>query len=188
MRQLSFKGFLRQYVRELSYCKSSNIRFLANEIPENNYRLVEPLVLYALSIDKGDYLRRVAEDSYLMSESFRFECMKLDEVESLLETGDVPHNYSKLYQSYTYFRDKQKNQNHTKTLIRDKINELKQEKNISMYRIYTDLKLNNGCVHSYVKNGNAEGIGLESAKRILDYLKAAQTQKVLIQNDMLPTM
>jgi len=176
MRKLTFKGFLHQYVKELSYCGTNDIRLLANEIPELNYRLVEPLVLYAISVNKDDYLRRVAGDSFLLSEAFRFENMRLNEVESLLNreseksTGAVPYNYIKVYQSYTYFRDKQINKNHTKMLMRNRINELRTEKNITIYRIYTDLKLNQGCVHAYIKNGNVKGVGLGSAKRILDYL------------------
>jgi len=179
MRQLTFKGFLHKYVKELSYCKTNDIRMLVREIPNKNYRLIEPLVLYALSVNKNDYLNRVAEDSLLLAESFRFEGMNLDDVALMLEyelannTGDVPFNYIKAYQSYTYFRDKQKNQNHTKMLIRGKINELREQKNISVYRVYTDLGLNHGCVHDYVKNGNVQGVSLNTAKRILEYLKVA---------------
>ena len=179
MRQLTFKGLLRQYVRELSYCGKNDIRLLAREVPERSYRLVEPLVLYAVSVNQGDYLRRVAEDSFLLAEAFRFEGMSLSEVVSLLEyeleneTGEVPHNYMKVYRSYIYFRDKQKNQNHTKMLIRNRINDLRLQKNISVYRIYTDLNLNHGCVHAYIKNGNVEGIGLKTVGQILEYVKAA---------------
>jgi len=178
MRELTFKGFLRQYVKELSYCGVNDIRVLANEVPEGSYRLVEPLVLFALSIRKDNYLRRVSEDSFLITEAFRFEGMNFDDVKSLLENelkseaGVVPFNYVKSYQSYVFFRDKQKSQNHSKMLMRDRINKLKEQKNVSVYRIYTDLGLNHGCVHAYIKNENVKGIGLNTAKQILEYLKA----------------
>jgi len=179
MRQLTFKGFLRQYVKELSYCEINDIRLLAKDAPHGNYRLVEPLVLYALSVNKDSYLRRIAEDSFLLSEAFRFEGMALDEVEHLLERESrtkvktVPYNYVKAYEGYVLFRDKQKNQNHSKTLLRERINKLRLEKNISVYRVYTDLNLNHGCVNDYVKNGNVKGIGLHTVKKILEYLEAA---------------
>ena len=179
MRQLTLKGFLRQYIKQLSYSRVCDIRVLAKEVPEGSYRLVEPLVLYALSIGKENYLRRVSEDSILITEAFRFEGMSFDSVISLLESesineiGIVPYNYIKAYQSYVLYRDKQKNQNHSKMLMRDKINELRKQKNVSAYRVYTDLGLNHGCVNDYLKNGNVKGIGLNTAKRILQYLKAA---------------
>ena len=178
MRQLTFNGFLRQYVKGLSFSNTTNIRLLAEEVPEGNYRLVEPLVLYALSIDKSEYLRRIAKDSLLITEAFRFDGMTISNVAYLLEcelkneTVIVPYNYIKVYQSYNYYKDKQKHQNHTKTLIRDRINELIQQKHISVYRVYTDLELNQGCVHAYIKNGNVKGIGLNTARQILEYLKA----------------
>jgi len=179
MRQLTFKGFLKQYVNELSFCRTNKIRLLADEAPNGNYRLVEPLVLYALSIGKDDYLRRVSEDSILLAEAFRFEGMNLDEVESLLGSESeskaitLPYNYIKAYESYVLFRDKYKSQNHSKMIYRDRINRLRGEKNISVYRVYTDLKLNHGCVHDYIKNGNTKGIGLSTVIQILEYLKAA---------------
>jgi len=179
MKQLTFKGFLRRYLKDLSYCGASNIRLLANEIPNGSYRLVEPLVLYAKSTSSCDYLRRVADDSILLTEAFRFEDKRFEDVISLLEcelkkeSGDVPFNYIKVYQSYIYIRNKQKNQNHTKMLIRNRINELLAQKGISVYRIYTDLGLNHGCVHAYIKNNNVNGISLITARRILEYMKSA---------------
>jgi len=178
MRQLTFKGFLHQYVKELSFSRSNNIRSLVHEVPNGNYRLTEPLVLYALSVNKDDYLRRVAEDSFLLAEAFRFDGMNFEMVELLLETdysnrdGTIPRNYAKLYDSYVLARDRQQNENHSKMLLRDRINELRREKSISVYRVYTDLKLNHGCIHDYVKNGNVKGVGLNTAKQILDYLLA----------------
>ena len=179
MRQLTFKGFLQQYVKKLSYCDNNDIRLLSQEIPNRNYRLVEPLVLFSLSVNKGNFLNRVAEDSFLLAESFRFEGLNLTDVESLLQeelesgSGNIPFNYVKVYQSYIYFRDKQKNKNHTKMIMREKINELRLQKNISVYRVYKDLNLNHGCIHDYVKNGNVKVVSLETAKKILSYLKAA---------------
>jgi len=179
VKRLTFKGFLQQYVKKLSYCNNNDIRLLSREVPNNNYRLVEPLVLFSLSVNKSSFLNRVAEDSFLLAESFRFEGLSLINVESLLKEesennlGSLPVNYVKVFQSYIYFRDKQKNQNHTKMLMHKRINELRLQKNFSVYRIYTDLKLNHGCVHAYIKNGNVSMVGLNTAKQILNYLEAA---------------
>ena len=43
MRELTFKGFLKQYVRELSNGKTNNIYRLVKETSEENPRLYEPL-------------------------------------------------------------------------------------------------------------------------------------------------
>ena len=48
MRELTFPGFLKSYVRELSLSHSTGVRVLAREAAERNPRLREPLYLYAL--------------------------------------------------------------------------------------------------------------------------------------------
>ena len=48
MRELTFVGFLSRYVRELSMSGTNSISKLASEAATDNYRLREPLLLYAL--------------------------------------------------------------------------------------------------------------------------------------------
>ena len=56
MRELTFVGFLSRYVRELSMSGTNSISKLAREAATNNYRLREPLLLYALSTDNSALL------------------------------------------------------------------------------------------------------------------------------------
>lgn len=51
MRKLTFEGFLKQYVAELSGVQTVSIHKLADCLSENP-RLKEPLFLYALAYDK----------------------------------------------------------------------------------------------------------------------------------------
>ncbi len=51
MRKLTFEGFLKQYVAELSGVQTASIHRLAACLSENP-RLKEPLFLYALAYDK----------------------------------------------------------------------------------------------------------------------------------------
>ena len=48
MKELTFVGFLSLYVRELSMSGTNSISKLASEAATDNYRLREPLLLYAL--------------------------------------------------------------------------------------------------------------------------------------------
>ena len=57
MRKLTFEGFLKQYVAELSGVQTASIHRLADCLSENP-RLKEPLFLYALAYDKVDLLLR----------------------------------------------------------------------------------------------------------------------------------
>ena len=175
MRQLTFKGFLHQYVRALSQSETTNIKRLAAEVPDN-YRLVEPLVLYAASINKQEVLKRYAEDRFLAERvSMLPDAVSWSDIESLLEQVDIgiPDGFHKVYRSYKCIRDNQKSTNHTKLLVLKRTRELQHEKRITTYRLYTDLKLNHGNVHAYIKIGDVSKVSLEVADRILDYLETA---------------
>lgn len=69
MRQLTFTGFLKSYVKELSYSGTSAFRKLVAEAIEDNPRLKEPLLLYAhFTYDKDSIRRLLKNQSVLISE------------------------------------------------------------------------------------------------------------------------
>ena len=172
MRQLSFKGFLYQYVRALSKQDTNNIKVLAEEAP-CNYRLVEPLVLYALSVDKRECLQRNAKDSNLINAFQRFNSYSWEDVVSLLKSNDksVPNEFHKVYRCFLVECDKQKAVDHTKTLLLNRTKDIQKQKGITTYRLYTDLKLNHGNIHAYIKNGDVSKVSLEVAERVFEYIK-----------------
>ena len=57
VRKLTFEGFLKQYVTELSGVQTASIHKLADCL-QDNPRLKEPLYLHALAFDKVDLLLR----------------------------------------------------------------------------------------------------------------------------------
>lgn len=62
MRKLSFEGFLKRYVVELSGAQTTNVHKLADCLCENP-RMKEPLFLYALTFDKVNLLLRYTMNS-----------------------------------------------------------------------------------------------------------------------------
>ena len=62
MRKLTFEGFLKQYVAELSGVQTASVHKLADCMAENP-RLKEPLFLYARAFDKVDLLLRYTVNS-----------------------------------------------------------------------------------------------------------------------------
>ena len=67
MRKLTFEGFLKQYVAELSGVQTASIHKLADCLSENP-RLKEPLFLYALAYDKVELLLRYTANSTVAAE------------------------------------------------------------------------------------------------------------------------
>ena len=171
MRKLTFKGFLTQYVKDLSYAGTTDLATLAEEATHNNFRLRAPLLLYAVKWEKTDLLR-----SHFMKADGAEELLHMlsslekIELEDALENGKLPEEYLKVWNSFKVRRDKPKNEEELKESMRRKILQLQQAKQCSNYRLYKDLKLNPGNINSWLKNGDGSKVSYQTASRIITYV------------------
>ena len=175
MRQLTFKGYLRQYVRALSYAKTNGLYRLAHEAATNNPRLREPLLLYALFWNKAEVLLKATKDRKLYLEYTHYlTTYDVYSMEKALINGDssLPERLTRVYQSYLVARKKVQNENHTKLLMRNRILKLQKEKNVSTYRLFKDLNLNHGNITAFLKHGDCSKLSLDKARSTLSYLEA----------------
>lgn len=172
MRQLTFKGFLTQYVQELSSEHTLDMKKLAHEAAETNARLQAPLVLYAVATDKvallARYLRSMANSDDMLHALSIYRKDAL--AEQLQEAHDAFDAYGKVWNSYCVLRDAPQRDAAVKAAMRRKIQSIQREKNCSNYRIYAALGLNPGNVNSWLKNGDSSKVSYETAERIMDYV------------------
>lgn len=167
MRTLTFRGFLREYIKELSFCHSTNLTKLVRELPHNQ-RLKEPLILYSIYFDKHSILKEISNNHELIEFTNKYQKEELTNYLSQL-SEDIEVEFIKVWKSYLSKRNKPQNINHTKELILNKVNENKKLRNISNYRIYKDLNLNHGNINSWLKNGECDKVSLETARKVLKY-------------------
>lgn len=172
MRELTFRGFLKRYVAQLSRQGTNSLYKLAAEAGSGNPRLREPLLLYALYSRKQDILLRAVKDPALWREydgllrRYNQEAM-VSELAG--QTGALSEAYYKVWQSYESEKNAPRRDAGTKELMRKKIRKLQQEKGISNYRLYTDLKLNPGNVNAWLKNGESGKLSIKAARMVLRY-------------------
>ena len=171
MRELTFCGFLSKYVRTLSESDTNNVARLAQEAATTNPRLREPLFFYAVWSGKQDFLQRQAKKHSLDKFYGNLLQYEKSELETALQSGAMPAEYQKVWNSYLRRRDRCLTDNDTKELLRQRILVLQKEKNVSNYRIYTDLALNPGNLNSWLKHGNSEKVSLNTARSVMQYLK-----------------
>ena len=175
MRQLTIEGYLGRYLRTLSYSGTNSIYKLANEVKNKHHRLREPLYLYALSVGKVDLLLRATFGDALhvryseLANNYSWSGM-LKALESNDESLDG--NFHKVYNSYIRMRNMPKTNCRSKTIMRSKIKHLQEDKKITNYRIYTDLKLNPGNINAYLKRGDVNKVSLNTVDRIVEYLES----------------
>ena len=174
MRELTFRGFLKQYVSALSFEGTNGLYKLAKEAASRNARLREPLFLYALISGKENVLLQATKDAKLREEYTKIlELYDKELIQQAMVNGDpeLPERYARVYNSYLRLKGRKKNKNYIKLLMRDRILELQRKKGVSTYRLYTDLKINHGNMNTFIKHGNCTGVSLETVRSAVTYLE-----------------
>ena len=174
MRELTFKGFLTQYIKRLSKSNTNSLYRLAEEASSDNPRLKEPLFLFALYSDKQMVLLQATKDQSLLAEYQEMVSLySADQMTQLFEDNAsvLPNEYHKVWRSFQSQKNRGQSDDQTKELMRLKVRRLQEQCGVSNYRIYTDLKLNPGNVNAWLKHGVADKVSLDTARRTLRYVE-----------------
>lgn len=174
MQELTFKGFLARYVRELSKSNTNSLYKLAEEASGDNPRLKAPVLLFALYSGKQTVLLQAAKDQNLLAEYQKMVSQySVDMMTRMLEDNDsaLPNEYHKVWRSFQTQKNRGQSDDHSKELMRLKVKRLQEQSGVSNYRIYTDLNLNPGNVNSWLKHGVADKVSLKTARMILHYVE-----------------
>ena len=174
MRELTFLGYLSGYVRKLSRYDTNSISKLAEDACNNNYRLREPLALFALYSDKAELLVRATKDEVLSKEYAKFFAtynVNSVELAFLNHSNDLSEEYHKVWNSYQCRKNRMKRDERVKLKAFDQVRAEKIAKGISNYRIYTDLHLNPGNLNAWLKSGDPSKVSVDTAVEVLRYLR-----------------
>ena len=175
MRELTFVGFLRRYIRDLSVSGTNSVSKLACEAAEENYRLREPLLVYALFSDNSALLLNKTENEALNKHySSVLSQYNDNQMHQALRDNDpvLPAEYRKVWKSYLAQRNRKETDAQTKELIRRRILSVQEENGISNYRIYKTLGMNPGNINDWLKNGAGEKVSLSTARKALEFVQS----------------
>ena len=171
MRELTFKGFLSKYVKELSDSGTLNISALCKEAVSYNHRLRAPLLLYAAVHQKTALLRSSLKEPGCGGElTVWLDLLESSDPVELLKKGLLPDEFQKVWTSFIARHDIPENETGLKSAMRQKIIQMQRSKNCSNYRLYKDLQLNPGNINSWLKNGDNTKVSYRTAARIVSYL------------------
>ncbi len=176
MRELTIVGFLSRYVRELSMSGTNSISKLAREAAKYNYRLREPLLLYALFTDNSALLQnRIDNDTLREQYNAIFDHYSKTKMLQALKENDpaLSAEYRKVWRSYLAQKNRKETDAQTKELLRQRILSMQKEKGVSNYRIYKTLGLNPGNINDWLKNGAGEKVSLSTARKAFEFVQSA---------------
>ena len=179
MRELTFRGFLTQYVKQLSFEETNSLYKLAAEASGSNPRLREPLFLYAVYTQKERVLLQATKEPALYAEYDRMVSLyTAEKITELFEQTSplLPVEYHKVWRSYQSRKNRGLADERTKELMRQKVKRLQEKYGVTTYRIYTDLNLNPGNLNAWLKHGNGDKVSLETARNTLRYVENHSVQ------------
>ena len=162
MRQIVFNEHLKDYLMDVSGQKTLNIHKLVN-MCKKNYRLFDSLILYCALNKKKELFNRYTNNRFAgLIESINEQTFLTDAFKD--------YDFAKIWESYQHRINRFSYDERIKERIRNNTISLIKQKEITNYRVYTDLKLNPGNINDYLTNGNVKKVSLKTAKRIFLYV------------------
>lgn len=173
MKLKTFKSFLVDYVKDMNPERSLSL-FKNEKYSRKNKRLLNVYSFYVLfnsNVEKT--LLNKKEKLPELYNMYRLYKEKYKEFtyENLSKKADMLDEFDELKKLYNSYRSLVVNKNLLlKKMYHHRIINIKKEKSISNYRIYTDLKLNHGNTNDYLKNEKYEKLSINNVKSILEYV------------------
>ena len=181
---LTFKGFLKGYCRELSGEQTLSLRELVRMAAGDVPRLAEPVFLLAAAEDKSDYLKDLVEGTWMEVEYGRAAEMlerSGKSVEEALSQGTLPERYQSVWDAYQGKRHKSQNDRRANGLMREKTLAALERAGMTCYRLCKELGLNKGNVYAYLHRGDDSKVSRDTARAIMAYAQEQALEPVPVR-------
>ena len=167
---LTLKGFLRGYCRELTGLQTDNLRKLLGAVLDNAPSAAEALMAFAAAQGKGGYLAQLAAGSQLEGEyrSFAQLCLTLGTAEAALQSEEAPPRFHKVWSAFLARRDAIQADRRIIALMREKTLAALASSGRTVYSLCGELGLNRGNVYAYLNAGDVTKVSRATAHRILE--------------------
>jgi hypothetical protein len=171
---LTLKGFLRGYCRELTCLRTDNLRKLVNAAADTCPAAAEAVMAFAVARGQAEYASRLAEGTW-MEKDYRdaahlasgYEC-----AEDFLSSGRLPDRYAKVLDAYHARKASVDADRRVIALMREKTLDSLKSSGASIYSVCKQLSLNKGNVYAYLNGGDASKVSRATARCILEYVES----------------
>lgn len=171
MRQLTFKGYLYSQLQYQSGVETTSLYKMC-EMSEKNARLKDVVSLCLMLYTQSSLREKLCNKyKYIDSACYMLYGLTDDNIADFLNTEKLS-SYKKVYDNYLYMINRKTYEDYLKSVMLEKILEIKSQKGISNYSIYKNLSLNPGNINALLKNNDITKVSIDTAKRILEFVKA----------------
>lgn len=169
MAHLTWEGFLKKEAQKLLKTKTESITKVAN-LKSDDSRMA-PVMLFTKF---GDFKPKKVLMSEKLWKEWEELCSRFSSVEEFIqyyENNDQKTYYGKLVKAFNDAANWIVFETQLKADLLAIIKQMKKQKNITTYRIYTDLKINMGNCNKLFKDNDVSKIALDTLRRIEKYVK-----------------
>lgn len=167
---LTFKGFLRGYCRELTGLQTDSLSKLLRSTLSESPAAAEAVMCFAAVQGKAGYLAKLAKGTTL-EQPYREVAEKVEALGSMtayLTSSEVPPRYDKVWRAYRAKKEAIKADRRVIALMREKTLEAMAQAGLTVYGICKELSLNAGNVYAYLNGGDVTKVSRDTARRIME--------------------
>lgn len=175
MAKRTFKGFLKEYCRELSGLETASLRRLMVKADSDAPRVAEPLFCLACEEGKLDYLLKNARGTWMESqwEELAPGAMKYKDTRTWLEEcKEVPDRYAQVLSAYESQWDLLNADRRMNALMRERTLRALSRTGMTRYQLSKRLGINKGNLYAYL-NGDDSKVGKQTARKIMEFAERA---------------
>ena len=167
MKELTFKSYLKTYLKEQSASNTLDITKLVEEIDAGNKELETSLVLYCVICDKMVTLRNVLRRTGV---SISPDTVSFTEKELKSKTSSVPEKYKTIYTNYLNQIRECKISHEKKEELRKQILRLNKKRNISMRKLSIVAGVDSSNFNTFMKNKEYPKVSTDKLEKVVAFL------------------
>lgn len=181
---ITYKGFLRLYCRELTGLSTDSLRKLCSAANDYAPHAAEAVFLFALEQGKVEHLLAVSRGTWMeqLYGEAAARASLLGGAEAFLQDEGTPERFRKVRSAYEANRTKINSDRRVIGLMREKTLSAIEGGGLTVYGICKDLNLNQGNVYAYLK-GDLTKVSRVTARRLMAH---AQSLAALLTPNPLP--
>lgn len=168
---LTFKGFLRNYCRELTDLNTDNLKKLLAAVNTTAPSAAEALFLFAMVQNKADYLVKASFGSWVHEqyEKILHDSKDFNSLSDYLVSDVAPERYKKVWNAFCAKKNAIKSDRRVITLMREKTITAMEAADLTAYTICKNLNLNIGNVYAYLHSGDVTKVSRATARKIMQF-------------------
>lgn len=169
MRELTFKSYLKNYVKETSQCKSLDVSKLAQEAATANPALYEPLALYCALCEKNSALQKAVSKTPNFDRTYILTTMTEKDLTN--KRVAVPDSYKKIYAEYMAQKVENKISHEYKEKMRKEILQKNKQLKFSIRKLSLAVNIDPSNLNAFLKKKEYSKVSPDKLEALVTFLK-----------------